>query len=69
VIHLLRHRKRFGLLMSSREKTKNREFNQTRQKARKMASETFEQRMERACKDKEIPGAIMVADDNEGMLC
>jgi hypothetical protein len=31
-----------------------------------MASETFEQRMERACKDKEIPGAIMVADDREG---
>ena len=34
----------------------------------KMASETFQQRMERACRDKEIPGAIMVADDKEGMF-
>ncbi|TVY48205.1 Acyltransferase [Lachnellula occidentalis] len=31
-----------------------------------MASETFEQRIERACRDKEIPGVLMVADDNEG---
>ena len=32
----------------------------------KMASETFEQRIERACRDKEIPGVLMVADDREG---
>lgn len=31
-----------------------------------MASETFEQRIERACKDKEIPGILLVADDREG---
>lgn len=31
-----------------------------------MANETFEQRVERACKDLEIPGLVMVAGDREG---
>lgn len=31
-----------------------------------MATETFEQRIERACKDLEIPGLVMVAGDREG---
>ncbi|TVY80866.1 Acyltransferase LovD [Lachnellula suecica] len=31
-----------------------------------MANETFEQRMERACRDKEIPGAVLIADDKTG---
>ncbi len=31
-----------------------------------MASETFEQRIERACKDLEIPGLVMIAGDREG---
>ncbi|TVY87370.1 Acyltransferase [Lachnellula willkommii] len=31
-----------------------------------MASETFEQRIERACRDKEIPGILLVGDDREG---
>jgi hypothetical protein len=34
-----------------------------------MASESFEQRMERACRDKEIPGAILAGGDRDGMLC
>jgi len=33
-----------------------------------MASESFEARMERACKDLEIPGAILVASDKDGMF-
>jgi hypothetical protein len=33
-----------------------------------MASESFEDRMERACKDLEIPGAILVASDKDGMF-
>ena len=32
-----------------------------------MAGETFEARMERACKDLEIPGAILVASDKDGI--
>jgi CubicO group peptidase (beta-lactamase class C family) len=31
-----------------------------------MANETFEQRVEKACKDHEIPGLVMVAGDREG---
>jgi hypothetical protein len=34
-----------------------------------MASESFEQRMERACRDKEIPGAILAGGDREGKSC
>ena len=34
-----------------------------------MASESFEQRMERACRDNEIPGAILAGGDREGMSC
>ena len=33
----------------------------------KMSSESFEQRMERACRDREIPGAVLVAGDRKGM--
>lgn len=32
-----------------------------------MASETFEARMERACRDLEIPGAVLVGGDKEGI--
>lgn len=31
-----------------------------------MANETFEQRVERACKDFDIPGLVMVAGDRDG---
>lgn len=31
-----------------------------------MASETFEQKLERACKEFELPGVVMVAGDREG---
>jgi hypothetical protein len=34
-----------------------------------MASESFEQRMERACRNKEIPGAILAGGDREGKSC
>jgi hypothetical protein len=33
-----------------------------------MGSETFDQRMERACRDREIPGAVLVAGDIGGMF-
>ncbi|KAF4624283.1 hypothetical protein G7Y89_g13890 [Cudoniella acicularis] len=33
-----------------------------------MASETFEERVERACKNREIPGTILVGEDKEGKL-
>jgi hypothetical protein len=33
----------------------------------KMSDESFEQRMERACRDREIPGAVLVAGDRKGM--
>lgn len=33
-----------------------------------MGAETFEQRMERACKDRDIPGAVLVAGDVSGMF-
>jgi hypothetical protein len=32
-----------------------------------MTHETFEQRMERACRDREIPGAVLVGGDSQGM--
>lgn len=32
-----------------------------------MAFEKFEQRMERACKEREIPGAIIAGGDSKGM--
>jgi hypothetical protein len=32
----------------------------------KMSNESFEQRMERACRDREIPGAVLVAGDRKG---
>lgn len=31
-----------------------------------MTTETFEERIERACRDSEIPGLVMVAGDREG---
>jgi hypothetical protein len=33
-----------------------------------MATKTFEEKVERMCKEKEIPGLVCVASDNEGML-
>jgi len=33
-----------------------------------MAVETFEARMERACRDLEIPGAVLVGGDKEGVF-
>jgi hypothetical protein len=32
----------------------------------KMSGESFEERMERACRDREIPGAVLVAGDKKG---